>query len=483
MGGVMTEILTPDICVIGAGSGGLTVAAAAARFGVPVVLVEKGLMGGDCLNYGCVPSKALIAAAKAAHRQRHASAFGIADVVPEIDFARVHRHVREVIGAIAPGDSVERFTALGVRVVAGEARFKDRNTVVVTSNEGGREIRARRFVVATGSSPSIPDIPGLGEAGYLTNETVFDLAQRPGHLIVVGGGPLGMELAEAHRRLGAEATLLEAGRVLSREDPELAVVVREALRREGVIIHERARVVGVERMPGDSVRVRAETEAGALAIDGTHLLVAAGRRANMEGLDLEKAGVAFDGKGIRVDRRLRSTNRRVYAIGDVAGGPQFTHVANYHAGLVLRALLFRLPAAEDRLIVPRVTYTDPELAHIGLTEEDARKAHGSVRVLRSPYAENDRAQAERQTEGFIKLVTGRRGRILGVSIVGAGAGEQIGFWALALSKKMNVRDIIGHVAPYPSIGEIGKRAALVYFSDATRSGWVRRLVGLLRRFG
>jgi pyruvate/2-oxoglutarate dehydrogenase complex dihydrolipoamide dehydrogenase (E3) component len=479
----MGEILAPDICVIGAGSGGLTAAAAAAQFGVPVVLVEKGLMGGDCLNYGCVPSKALLAAARAAHSQGNASVFGLADVAPEIDFAGVHRHVREVIDAIAPNDSVERFTALGVRVIAGEARFKDADTVVVSLDRGNYEIRARRFVVATGSSPLIPEIPGLEKAGYLTNETIFDLTERPGRLIVIGGGPLGMELAEAYRRLGAEVTVLEAARVLSREDPELATVVRDALRREGVVVHEKARVVGVERKVDGGIQARAETEAGALVVEGTHILVAAGRIANVDGLDLAKAGIAFDRNGIKVDRRLRSANRRVYAIGDVVGGPQFTHVANYHAGLVLRALLFRLRAVENALIVPRVTYTEPELAHVGLTEEEARKAHGGVRVLTAPYAENDRAQAERRTEGFIKLVVGRRGRILGVSIVGAGAGDMIGFWALALSKKMTVRDIVGYVAPYPTMGEIGKRAALTYFSDATRSGGVRWLVGFLRRFG
>jgi pyruvate/2-oxoglutarate dehydrogenase complex dihydrolipoamide dehydrogenase (E3) component len=476
-------VLRPDICVIGAGSGGLTVAAAAAQFGVPVVLVEQALMGGDCLNFGCVPSKALLAAANAAHRQRHAAAFGIADVVPQIDFARVSQHVRKVIEAIAPNDSVERFTALGVEVVKAEARFKDESTVVAVTGDGNREIRARRFVVATGSSPAVPEIRGIEEAGYLTNETVFDLAARPGHLIVVGGGPVGMELAQAHRRLGAEVTVLEADKVLSREDPELAAVVRDALRREGVAVHEKARVAGVERMADARVRVTVETEGGALAVEGTHILVAAGRRPNVEGLDLAKAGIVFDGGGIKVDRFLRTSNRRVYAIGDVAGGPQFTHVANYHAGLVLRALLFRLPARENRLILPRVTYTDPELAHVGLTEEEARKVHGTVRVLRSPYAGNDRAQAERRTEGFVKLVAGRRGRLLGVSIVGASAGEMIGFWALALSRKMGVRDVIGHVAPYPTMGEIGKRAALAYFTDATRNAWVRWLVGFLRRFG
>jgi pyruvate/2-oxoglutarate dehydrogenase complex dihydrolipoamide dehydrogenase (E3) component len=405
------------------------------------------------------------------------------DVAPAIDFAGVRRHVREAIEAIAPNDSVERFSALGVEVVRGEARFKDERTIVVGTAGGDREIRARRFVVATGSSPAIPDIPGLDAAGYLTNETIFGLTERPGHLIVIGGGPVGMELAGAHRRLGAEVTVLERARVLSREDPELATVVRDALRREGVIVHEHARVVGVERQPTGGVRVTVEAEAGALVIEGTHILVAAGRRANVEGLDLKRAGIIFDRNGIKVDRRLRTTNRRVYAIGDVAGGLQFTHVANYHAGLVLRALLFRLPARANALIVPRVTYTDPELAHVGLTEEEARKAHGAVRVLRSPYAGNDRAQIERRTEGFIKLVTGRGGRILGVSIVGAGAGDMIGFWALALSKKMGVRDIAGHVAPYPTLGEIGKRAALAYFADATRSAWVRRLIGFLRRFG
>jgi pyruvate/2-oxoglutarate dehydrogenase complex dihydrolipoamide dehydrogenase (E3) component len=478
----MTTILAPDICVIGAGSGGLSVAAAAAQFGVPVVLVEKGRMGGDCLNYGCVPSKALLAAAKAAERQRHSSAFGIADVAPEIDFARVNRHVREVIEAIAPNDSIERFTGLGVEVLQGEARFRDERTVVVTG-QGEKEIRARRFVVATGSSPVVPDIPGLDGAGFLTNETVFDLTERPGHLIVIGGGPVGMELAQAHRRLGAEVTVLEAGRVLGKEDPELAAVVLAALRREGVTVHEQARVAEVGRQRRGGVLVTAQSEHGPLSVEGTHLLIAAGRRANVEGLDLEKAGIAFDRGGIKVDRKLRTTNGRVYAIGDVAGGPQFTHVANYHAGIVLRALLFRLPARENRLIVPRVTFTEPELAHVGLTEEEAREIHGSVRVLKWPYAGNDRALTERETEGFIKLLAGPRGRILGVSVVGASAGDLIGFWVLALSKKMGMRDIIGHVAPYPTIGEIGKRAALAYFAETAGSWPVRRLIRFLRMFG
>jgi pyruvate/2-oxoglutarate dehydrogenase complex dihydrolipoamide dehydrogenase (E3) component len=271
--------------------------------------------------------------------------------------------------------------------------------------------------------------------------------------------------------------------VLGKEDPELAAVVLAALRREGVTVHEQARVAEVGRQRRGGVLVTAQSEHGPLSVEGTHLLIAAGRRANVEGLDLEKAGIAFDRGGIKVDRKLRTTNGRVYAIGDVAGGPQFTHVANYHAGIVLRALLFRLPARENRLIVPRVTFTEPELAHVGLTEEEAREIHGSVRVLKWPYAGNDRALTERETEGFIKLLAGPRGRILGVSIVGASAGDLIGFWALALSKKMGVRDIIGHVAPYPTIGEIGKRAALAYFAETAGSWPVRRLIRFLRMFG
>ncbi len=475
----MTDLLRPDICVIGAGSGGLTVAAAAAAFGVPVVLIEKGKMGGDCLNYGCVPSKALLAAGRAAHQQRHSAPFGVAGSDPQINFGKINRHVHEIIDAIAPNDSVERFTALGVHVIKGEARFKDKRTVIV----GDLEIRARRFVLATGSSPLVPPIPGLEVVDTLTNETIFDLTRRPGHLIVIGGGPIGMELAQAHRRLGADVTVLEASTVLAKDDPELAALVMRSLRRDGVVIREGEKVTRVERHGKSGVRVHVEGAEGAAFVDGTHLLVAAGRAADVDGLDLGKAGIAFDRKGVKVTAKMRSTNARVYAVGDVAGGLQFTHVANYHAGLVIRALLFRLPAREDRMILPWVTYTDPELAHVGMNEAQAMKAHGKVRILRWPYAENDRAQAERKTEGFIKLVTNKRGRILGVSIVGANAGEMMNFWALAISRKMGVRDIAGYVAPYPTMGEIGKRAAIAYFADATKKRLVRGAVRFLRMFG
>src|SRR5262245_53106306 len=356
----MAERLQPDICVIGAGSGGLSVAAAAAAFGVSVVLVEKDKMGGECLNTGCVPSKSLIAAAKHARAVAEARAFGVAAGAPDIDFGKVHQHVHDVIAAIAPNDSKERFNGLGVRVIAGAARFKDRTAVAV-----GDEIKtvARRFVIATGSSPSLPPIAGLEAVPYLTNETVFDLTTRPQHLIVIGAGAIGLELAQAFRRLGAAVTVLEAGEPLAREDGECAAIVLDALAREGVDVRSN---VAVTRVEGTAAKIKVIVGEGEPAIEGTHLLIATGRRANTDGLALEQAGIARDGRGIVVDRGLKTANPRVYAIGDVAGRGQFTHLANYHAGLVIRNALFRLPVKVNEDLVPRVTFTDPELAHVGL---------------------------------------------------------------------------------------------------------------------
>jgi pyruvate/2-oxoglutarate dehydrogenase complex dihydrolipoamide dehydrogenase (E3) component len=476
----MAELLTPDICVIGAGSGGLSVAAAAAAFGVPVVLVERGKMGGDCLNYGCVPSKALLAAAKRAHAVNEAARFGIKVQRAKVEFLDAHAHVENVIRAIAPNDSKERFTGLGVHVIAGTARFKDRRTVTVGD---AYEIRARRFVLATGSGPSAPPIPGLAECPYLTNETIFDLTQCPKHLVIIGGGPIGLEMAQAHRRLGAEVTVLEAATPLAKDDPECAAVVLDQLARDGVVIRSGVKIARVERAR-PRVRVVLAGDNGEDVIEGSHLLVATGRKANVEGLNLEAARIAHEARGIRVDKRLRTSNRKVYAIGDaVLGGLQFTHVANYHAGLVIRNALFRLPVNAGSGTIPWVTYTDPELAHVGLTEEDARKAHGTVRVLRWPYHENDRAQAEGETEGHIKLVTSKRGRILGATIVGPHAGELITTWTLAVGQKMKVGAFLGTVIPYPTLAEIGKRAAVAYYTPSLTSPWARRIIGFLRHFG
>jgi pyruvate/2-oxoglutarate dehydrogenase complex dihydrolipoamide dehydrogenase (E3) component len=472
----MAETLNPDICVIGAGSAGLSVAAAAAAFGVPTVLIEKHKMGGDCLNTGCVPSKALLAAAKRAASMRNSDAFGVTAQLVSVDFAKVHEHVQRVIAAIAPNDSAERFTGLGVRVIKGNATFKDRRTVAV----GETQIRARRFVIATGSAPAAPPIPGLDQGPYFTNETIFSLTELPKHLIVIGAGPIGLELAQAFRRFGSDVTVLEAAQPLAKDDPECAAIVVTALEREGVVIRSGVNVAEVACAVGN-VKVTLE---GGEAIDGTHLLFAAGRKATTDGLGLEAAGIRHDRAGIVVNNKLKTSNRRVYAIGDAAAGQlQFTHAANYHAGLVIRNALFRLPVRVNNDVIPWVTYTDPELAQTGLSEAEARKRGYKVRLLRWPYHDNDRAQAERETHGHIKAVTTANGKILGATIVGAQAGELITTWSLAIAQRLNIRALTSVVAPYPTLSELGKRAAIDYFTPSLTSPWVRRIIAWLRLFG
>ncbi len=476
----MTNIIRPDICVIGAGSGGLSVAAAAASFGVSVVLLEKGKMGGDCLNYGCVPSKALLAAGKHAQAMRDAPQFGVSmSGEPQVNFRKVHDHVHGVIAAIEPNDSVERFTGLGVDVITEAGRFKDNKTVIA----GDNEIRARRFVVATGSSAFVPPIPGLDQVPYLTNENIFDNTRKMKHLVVIGGGPIGMEMAQAHSRLGVEVTVLEGMKALGQADPELSAIVLEKLRNEGLSIVEGAMVKHVERRGKTGVRVAFQKDGAETAIDASHILVATGRAANVDGLDLEKAGIKYSKHGIDVKPDLRTSNKRVYAIGDVAGGPQFTHVAGYHAGLVIRGLLFRKKAVPEHDIIPWAIYTDPEIGHVGLSEEQARKKYRDIKVLRWPYHENDRAQAERKTTGLIKLITDKKGRIVGVSITGVGAGELINMWSLAITNKMKLGDVVGYISPYPTLSEIGKRAAITNYTPLARKPIVRSLIRFLQKFG
>lgn len=462
-----------DLAVIGGGSGGLSVAAAAARFGQKVVLFEKGEMGGECLNSGCVPSKALLAAAKQAQAMREAHRFGIAAAEPRIDFAAVMAHVRGAIAAIAPHDSVERFESLGVRVVRGAARFLDTRRL----ETAGQVFSARRVVIATGSRPLVPPVPGLADVPYLTNETLFENTVLPSHLLILGAGPVGLEMAQAFRRLGARASVIEAGQPLSRDDPELAEIVLQQLRSEGVDILPGTAATRVSRRDDGIVL---ETGDGR-SRTGSHLLVAAGRRPNIEGLDLEKAGVAFTAAGITVDKGLRTSNRRVYAVGDVAGG-RFTHEAGYQAGIVIRNALFGLPARASA-VIPHVTYTEPELAQAGLTEAEARARHGaSVRVLRWPFASNDRARTEASTDGLIKIVTGRRGLILGAGIAGPGAGELIQPWLLALDRGLGISAMVRPVLPYPTRGEAGKRAAMEYFADLASSPRVRNVIAFINKF-
>lgn len=473
------RLLKPDICVIGGGSAGLSVAAGAAQLGAETVLIEAGAMGGDCLNYGCVPSKALLAAAKAATQHRHAAGFGVAYAPPRIDSMRVQAHIQETIAAIAPHDSVERFEGLGVTVLKSWARFVDERTV----EAGDARIQARRFVLATGSSAYVPPIAGIDQVPHLTNETVFRHVAEIRDLIVLGGGPIGVELAQGFARLGAKVQLVEMERLLPRDDAQAVELVRASLQRDGVMLHEGSAATEAQRA-SDRIRLAIRTAKGAAQwLDGEHLLIAVGRKPRVENLGLEQAGIATTPKGIAVDAGLRTANRRVYAIGDCNGGPAFTHVAGYQAGLAIRSALFRLPVSFDARALPWVTYCDPELAQVGLSEAAARREHGDVVVTRQPASGNDRARTERHEGGFLKIVSNRRGRILGVTIVGVQAGELLAPWCLAMAHGLKLSALAGPMLPYPTLSEMGKRAAGQFYAGRLFSPATRGLVRVLRWFG
>lgn len=464
-----------DLAVIGAGAAGLSVTAAAAQLGLRVTLIERDRMGGDCLNAGCVPSKALLAAGHAAEAARGAARFGVRLAEPELDWEALRRHVHGVIAEIAPLDSATRYRGLGATVLQAEARFVGPDTLAVD----GRRLTARRIVIAAGSRPAVPPIPGLDQVAFLTNTTLFDLAERPSHLLILGGGPIGLEMADAFTGLGCRVTLVEAGRIAAREDPELVAGLRLALVERGVTVLEGAKVAAVE--PGPSLLLE-----DGRRIAGSHLLVATGRRPNLEALGLETGNVRATPSGIATDRGLRSlSNRRVFAMGDIADpeglGPRaFTHVGSAHAALVVRRALFRLPARLDYAALPRVTYTAPELAQAGLTEAEARAAGHRVQVLRWPLAENDRAVAERDKAGLVKLVASGN-RLIGAGILSAQAGEMIGLWALAIARRTKLPALAGLILPYPTRNEAGKRAVGSAFAARLFSPTTKSLVRLLAR--
>ncbi len=466
---------THDVVVIGAGSAGLTAAGGCARLGLRVALVERDRMGGECLNTGCVPSKALLAAARRAQGMR-GSGLGISGAGPEIDFAAVRAHVADAIAAIAPHDSVARFEAWGVEVIRGDAVLTGRRAVRV----GGRTLAAPRIVLATGSDPAVPDIPGLRSVPFLTNETLFGLETLPAHLLVLGSGPAGVEMAQAFRRLGAAVTIVERGAALSRSDPDAAAALLGVLRAEGVTLREHTAVTAVAGEPGG---LRLECREG--AIRGSHLLVATGRRARVDGLALEQAGVVWDADGITVDARRRTSNTAVYAIGDCRAGPRFTHAAGYEGRLVVSALGFGVPAAArfDRL--PAVTYTDPELAQLGLTEAEACTRHRRVEVTREDWSANDRAVVEGDTAGFLKLVRAG-GRVVGVTILGAHAGELLLPWSLVMRGRASRWALGEAVVPYPTRSELSQAVAFGGYEAAVFGPAARRWAGVLawgRRLG
>ena len=460
----MAEVLTPDFCIIGGGAGGVAVATEARALGASVVLIEKGPLGGDSMNAAALPSKALVAAARRAHYLRTAGAFGIANAEPKISARGVFDHVHAVVEGIAPGASPEHLLALGVDLIGGEAKFLDRQTVVV----GDRRIRARRFVIATGSTPVVPEIPGLASVPFFTSGTIFDNPRKLTHLVIIGGGRVGIELAQAFRRLGSDVTVVEIAEPLADCDPELSGIALRQLVEEGVVIRSQSQVTAVQpRSLGIGVTVRGPK--GEEVLDASHILVAAGRLPNIEALDLGKAGIKRRKKGsleLLLKSDMRTSNPSVYAIGDAAGGLQHTNAATYHAALVIDGTLRRRSVRRDPHRVPSVVFTDPELAEVGLSEPEARRVGvKDYRIVRLGLAENDRARAERQGYGLVKLLLDRRGRLLGAGVVGTGAGEMIGLFGFAIGNGLSIRHFRNFVAPYPTLTEVVRRLA----DEAARS--------------
>ncbi len=464
-----------DLAVIGGGAGGLVVASVAAQLGLKVTLVEKSdRLGGDCLHHGCVPSKTLIHAAKVAAWMRRAAQFGLPEQDFQVDLAAVNGSVQQVIDRIQEHDDPERFRGYGCEVLLGEPG------IFVSPQElrvGGRSVRARRFVIATGSRPAVPPVPGLESAGYLTNLDVFNLRMLPDQLVVLGGWPIGVEMAQAFGRLGSRVTIVERlPQLLPQEDSELSGLLRESLEAEH--IHVRTGT-GVERVEQHgAMKIVHCTDAVTLEADA--ILVAAGRRANVEGLGLDAAGVQCGVHGVEVDRRLRTSQRHIYACGDVCGPHAFTHMAEYQAGIIIANAVFRLPRRADYRVVPRVTFSDPELAQVGLTEGEARSRGFDPKILRFPFSQIDRALAEREERGLLKLVT-HRGKLLGASILGPHAGELVHELVLAIKTRVSVATLSATIHAYPTLSQIHRRAANAAFAPTLFSPATRRLVRWLQR--
>lgn len=471
--------LTCDIAIIGAGAGGLSVAAIAAQIGLKVILIESGKMGGDCLNYGCIPSKALLASAKMAYQARyHANTLGIGITGITIDFKKVMCHVHNTIQRIEKNDSIQRFQSLGVRVIQATAYFLDSKTLMA----GNDTIQAKHIVIATGSSPYIPSIPGLDNISYLTNETIFDLTQQPKHLIVMGGGAIGCELAQAFAMLGSEVTIIERESLLFKGDIDGVNLFSDQLKTLGVAVYEQSNIEHVAYDQDNRINVIVQCQEKHITITGSHLLIATGRRPNIAGLDLDKANIRYSNKGITVNNRLQTNHPSIYALGDVVGSYPFTHVASYHAGIVLRNIVFKFPAKVDYRAVPWVTYTQPEIAQVGLLAKQAL-TQSNLQITEWLFSDNDRAQTDQTPMGKIKVITNKKGTILGVTIIGEHAGELILPWVIAIREKKTLRRFTDAIVPYPTLSEVSKRVAGEFYTSKLFSNKTRWLVGLLKKLG
>ncbi|MGB1146516.1 MAG: dihydrolipoyl dehydrogenase family protein [Alphaproteobacteria bacterium] len=464
-----------DVCVIGAGSGGLSVASGSAQLGVKTVLIEKGEMGGDCLNYGCVPSKALLHVGKVAQTIRKADQFGITVGEPQVDYAKAMNHVHEAIARIAPHDSQERFEGLGVHVIRDFGRFVDSHTV----EAGDTRIKAKFFVIATGSSAFVPPVPGLADVPYLTNENLFEQTEKPEHLAIMGGGPIGIEMAQAHARLGSKVTVIEmAPTIMGKDDPDLVDIVRQCLVAEGINLLEGTKVAEVSGTAGD-ISLTLEGAEGTSTLKASHLLIATGRKVNTDGLNLEAAGVDYTRGGITVKPNMRTSRRHIFAIGDVAGGPQFTHMAGHHASVVVREMLFRMAAKAETKTVPWVTYTDPELAQIGMTETAAHEAGLDPKVELTQIGGVDRYIAEGVDGGLAKLVFDGKGKLIGAGMVAPNAGDLIAPLGMVISGQIKLSALASQIVPYPTHADVPKRMAGAHLASYLFADRTRRLISWL----
>lgn len=467
-----------DICVIGGGAAGLVVAAGGASLGAKVALVEKHKMGGDCLHYGCVPSKTLLQSAKVAQLMRDAGHYAVPAAQPDTRLADVMERVAGVIKQIEPHDSPERFRELGVDVILGDGHFTDPHSFSVD----GRVITAKHFVIATGSRAAVPRIEGIEDVPYLTNEQVFDLREPVESMIVLGGGPIGIEMAQAFGRLGSQVSVVQRGpQILSKEDPDMAEIVAERLKKEGIALLTDHTPSMVEHRDGRFFLSLEDGQGNSQTITASHLLVAAGRRPNIEGLGLDKAGVDTDKGRIQVDARLRTSNKRIFAAGDVVGSYQFTHMAEHHAGVVLRNAIFRLPAKVEQKVIPWATFSEPELARVGLSETEAKQQAVQHRVYSFPFQDMDRAKADGSTEGFAKIITTPKGKLLGAAIVGPHAGELIHEYVLAIAKGMKAAELSNIIHIYPTLAQINRRVADARMKEGltpSAKKWIKRIFGL-----
>ncbi|HEV7277181.1 MAG TPA: FAD-dependent oxidoreductase [Devosiaceae bacterium] len=472
----MAELLTPDLCIVGAGAAGLQAALAACELGASVVLVERGRMGGVALNAGSIPSKALVAAGAFAHAIRSGAPFGVAGEEPRVSFRKLHDHVHAVVAGIAPRVSVERLQALGVQVLAAEGRFLDPRTL----EAGDMSIRARRFLIATGAVPVLPPIEGLEAVPYFTTETIFANTRKLTHLVVIGAAAAGLELAQAYNRLGTQVTVVEPGAPLAGADPELATIVLRRLKEEGVEIRAETEVLAIQgRSQGIGVRIR--TAGGEATLDASHILVCADRLPQLDRLELERARIrrsAADRRRLQLTSGLRTSNRRVYAVGDAAGTSS-SHGAAWQAEALVRRLLLGLP--QRRPPRPEVIYTDPEIAETGLSEAAARARFGDgFRVLRASFADNDRARALGRTDGLAKLITDPRGRLLGAGIAGPAAGELATLFALAIAQRLTAPQLRELAAPHPTLLEIAVDLGSAFDRDRPPGPLQQRLLALVR---